>query len=267
MGHVFQEQDPCFFCGQITRLGKGRPCLGSGKYSVGAQSTVAHKRISPPHKDSGLLLSLTRSTKRVTFVCLSGRRGCVTTVQAGERGGGRGDTGGSTVTEGVDEVKAQGWPSLFVTASSFTERLCSSPMGRLVFIYFTVSLHSQTNCWWLHRPDPFRRLIVPFTFLRINEHSKRQIGFPLKWFHLSHIFFTFPKGCQTTHYEQKKVLIYNMIRWETKFTWIILKASSRSTEIYSWDTECEKRKGVLLHCRLSKKCISCHLAGEGKQTC
>lgn len=126
----FREQDLCFSCGQLTRLGKGRPSLGPGKYWVGAQSTVAHKRISPPHKDSGLLLSLTRPTKRVTFVCLGGRRGCVTTVQAGERGGGRGDTGGPTMTEGVDEVKTQGWPSLFVTASSFTEHLCSSPMGR-----------------------------------------------------------------------------------------------------------------------------------------
>lgn len=102
------EQDPCFSCGQLTRLGKGRPSLGSGKYGVGAQSTVAHKRISPPHKDRGPLLSLTRPTKRVTFVCLGGGRGCVTTVQAGERGGGRGEPGGPTMTEGVDEVKTHG---------------------------------------------------------------------------------------------------------------------------------------------------------------
>lgn len=78
VGHVFRgEQDPCFSCGQLTRLGKGRASLslGSGKYGVGAQSTVAHKRISPPHKDSGPLLSLTRPTKRVTFVCLGVQEG------------------------------------------------------------------------------------------------------------------------------------------------------------------------------------------------
>lgn len=227
-----REQDPCFICGQLTHLGKGRPCLGSGKYWVGAQSTVAHKRISPPHKDSGPLLSLTRTTKRVTFVGLGGRRGCVTTVQGGERGGGRGDTGGPTVTEGVDEVKTQGWPSLFVTASSFTEHLCSSPMGRLVFIYFTVALHSRTNCWWLHRPDPFRRLIVPSTFSWINERSKDRLDFLLNDSIFLRVFFTFPNGCQTTHYEQKRVVICNVITLETKFTWIILKASSQPADIY-----------------------------------
>lgn len=130
MGHVFRGADPCFSCGQLTCLEKGSPTFGPGKYCVGAQSTVAHKRISPPHKDSGPLLSLARPTKEVTFVCLGGRRGCVTTVQAGERGGGRGGTGGPTMTEGLDEVKTQGWPSLFVTASSFTEHRCSSPMVR-----------------------------------------------------------------------------------------------------------------------------------------
>lgn len=43
---------------------------------VGARLTVAHKRINPLHKDSVQLLSLTTSTKEVTFVCLSGRRRC-----------------------------------------------------------------------------------------------------------------------------------------------------------------------------------------------
>lgn len=103
------EPDPCSSCGQLTRLGKGQTLSWPGQIlGGGAQPTVAHKRISPPHIDSGLLLSLTRPTKRVTFVCLGGRRGCVTTVSAGERGGGRGDTGGPTMTEGVDEVKTQG---------------------------------------------------------------------------------------------------------------------------------------------------------------
>lgn len=70
---------------------------------------MAHKRISPPHKDSGPLLSLTRSTKEMTFVCLGCRVCvcvCVRTVQPGEGGGG-GGTGGATMTEGVDEMKTQ----------------------------------------------------------------------------------------------------------------------------------------------------------------
>lgn len=71
---------------QAEYLQKGNPSLGPGKRWVGGvRSTVAHKRISPPHKDSGPLLSLTRSTKEMTFVCLSGRRGCVRTVQPGAR--------------------------------------------------------------------------------------------------------------------------------------------------------------------------------------
>lgn len=83
---------------------------------MGARLTVAHKRITPPHKDSGPLLSLTRSTKEMTFVCLGGRRGCVRTVQPGGVGGGGGGGGGgtgiggvgaATLTEGVDEVKTQ----------------------------------------------------------------------------------------------------------------------------------------------------------------
>lgn len=73
---------------------------------MGAQSTVAHKRISPPHKDSGQLLSPTRSTKEMTFVCLGGRRGCVRTVRA-RVGGGGGGTGGPAMTEGLDEMKTQ----------------------------------------------------------------------------------------------------------------------------------------------------------------
>lgn len=81
------------------------------------RSAVAHKRISLPYKDSGPLLSLTRSTKEVTFVCLCGRRRCGRTVQAwfGEgwgggsvREGGGVTCGGATMTEGVDEVKTQG---------------------------------------------------------------------------------------------------------------------------------------------------------------
>lgn len=62
-------------------------------------STVAHKRISPLHKDSGPLLSPTRSTKEVTFVCLSGRRGCGRTVQTG--GDGAGWVGGGWGVGGV----------------------------------------------------------------------------------------------------------------------------------------------------------------------
>lgn len=82
------EQDPCFSCGQANTLRKrADPALARANIGWGvggAQSTVAHKRISPPHKDSGPLLSLTRATKRVTFVRLGGRRGgCVATVQAG----------------------------------------------------------------------------------------------------------------------------------------------------------------------------------------
>lgn len=82
-----REQIPCSSCGQLTHRPsarkKGSPSLGPGKRWVGARSTVAHKRISPPHKDSGPLLSLTRSTKEVTFVCLAGRRGCGRTGQPG----------------------------------------------------------------------------------------------------------------------------------------------------------------------------------------
>lgn len=48
---------------------------------VGGGSTVAHKRISPVHKDSGPLLTPARSTKEMTFVCFSGRRRCGRTVQ------------------------------------------------------------------------------------------------------------------------------------------------------------------------------------------
>lgn len=134
VGHVFPKADPRSSCGQLTRkaecLQKGNPSLGRGQRWVGARSTVAHKRISPPHKDSGPLLSLTRSTKEMTFVCLGGRRGCVRTVQPGVGGGG-GATGGATMTEGVDEMKTQDWPPLFATASSFTGHLWSSPMGCL----------------------------------------------------------------------------------------------------------------------------------------
>lgn len=65
------------------RLQKGSPSHRLGKHWVWARSTVAHKRIRPPHKDSGLLLTLTRSTKEVTFVCLCGRGGCGRMVQAG----------------------------------------------------------------------------------------------------------------------------------------------------------------------------------------
>lgn len=64
---------------------KDRPCLGPGERRVGARLTVAHKRISPAHKDSGQLPSLTRSTKEVTFVCLRGRRRCGRTGRAGGR--------------------------------------------------------------------------------------------------------------------------------------------------------------------------------------
>lgn len=89
VGHVFSRADPRSSCGQLTHrpsaCKKGSPSLGLGRHWVGARSTVAHKRISPPHKDSGPLLSLTRSTKELTFVCLSGRRGCGRTVQAGGR--------------------------------------------------------------------------------------------------------------------------------------------------------------------------------------
>lgn len=74
---------------------KGSPLLGPGKDWVGARPTVAHKRISAPHKDSGLLLSLTRSTKEVTFVCLGGRSGCGRTVRAPGVGGGGGTGGGA----------------------------------------------------------------------------------------------------------------------------------------------------------------------------
>lgn len=52
----------------------------------GGGSTVAHKRIRRPHKDSGPLLSPTGSTKEMTFVCLAGREGgCVRTVQLRRR--------------------------------------------------------------------------------------------------------------------------------------------------------------------------------------
>lgn len=82
---------------------------------------MAHKGISPPHKDSGPLLSLTRSTKEVTFVCLAGRRGCGRAVQAGGIRGGGGGTGGRvTMTEGVDEVKTQ--VTLFICSSVLFHR-------------------------------------------------------------------------------------------------------------------------------------------------
>lgn len=74
------------------------PCSWPGlSRRVGARLTVAHKRISPPHKDSGPLLSLTRSTKEMTFVCLGGRRGCVRTVRPGGVGGGGGSGGGTGI--------------------------------------------------------------------------------------------------------------------------------------------------------------------------
>lgn len=89
VGHVFPRADPHSSCGQHNTeaecLQKGSHSLGPGKRWVGVRSTVAHKRISPPHKDSGPLLSLTRSTKEMTFVCFGGRRGCVRTVQPGGR--------------------------------------------------------------------------------------------------------------------------------------------------------------------------------------
>lgn len=89
VGHVLPRADPDSSCGQLTTqaqcLQKGSPSLGLGKRWVGARSTVAHKRISPPHKDSGPLLSLTRSTKEMTFVCLGGGRGCGIAVRAGDR--------------------------------------------------------------------------------------------------------------------------------------------------------------------------------------
>lgn len=111
VGHVFPKADPCSSCGQLTRrpsaCKRATPLLAGASAGWGARSTVAHKRISPPHKDSGPLLSLTRSTKEMTFVCLSGRRGCVKTVQPGVGGGG-GGAGGATMTEGVDEMKTQG---------------------------------------------------------------------------------------------------------------------------------------------------------------
>lgn len=73
-GHVFPGADPCSSCGQLTRgpsaCNRAAPLLAWASTGWGARSTVAHKRISPPHKDSGPLLSLTRSTKEVTFVCL-----------------------------------------------------------------------------------------------------------------------------------------------------------------------------------------------------
>lgn len=92
---------------QAWSLQKGSGYLDPGERWVGARPTVAHKRISPLHKDSGPLLSLTRSTKEVTFVCLGGRRGCGTMVQAWGVGRGGGTVGGATMTEGVDEVKTQ----------------------------------------------------------------------------------------------------------------------------------------------------------------
>lgn len=120
VGHVFLRADPRSSCGQRTRKAecsrKGQPLFWPGRaLGGGARSAVAHKRISPQHKDSGPLLSLTRSTKEVTFVCLCGRRGCGRAGQ-GRGGGGRGEEeeeeaagtcGGATMTEGVDEVKTQ----------------------------------------------------------------------------------------------------------------------------------------------------------------
>lgn len=91
VGHVFSRADPPLLLRstntQAECLQKGSNSFGWGRHWVGARLTVAHKRISPPHKDSGPLLSLTRSTKELTFVCLSGRRGCGRTVQAGGRRG------------------------------------------------------------------------------------------------------------------------------------------------------------------------------------
>lgn len=97
VGHVFLRADPRSSCGQRTRKAecsrKGQPLFWPGRaLGGGARSAVAHKRISPQHKDSGPLLSLTRSTKEVTFVCLCGRRGCGRAGQGwgGQRGGGGG---------------------------------------------------------------------------------------------------------------------------------------------------------------------------------
>lgn len=49
---------------------KGNPSLGLGKHRERAWSTVAHKGITSPHKDSGLLLNPARSTKG-DDICLS----------------------------------------------------------------------------------------------------------------------------------------------------------------------------------------------------
>ena len=88
VGHVLPRAAPCSSCGPLTHRPIARervaPLLARASTGCGARPKVAHKRISPPHKDSRPLLSLTRSTKEMTFVCPGGRRGCGRMVQAGD---------------------------------------------------------------------------------------------------------------------------------------------------------------------------------------
>lgn len=131
---------------------------------VGAGLTVAHKRISPVHKDSRPLLTPARSTKGMTFVCFGGRRGCGQTIQ------------------GLEEKHWQKewmrWKlksdPFYVQQPPFSQD-SSGPLQRsaLVFIYFMVSPHSHKVLWWLHWPESSSCLVLLSTSLQIHgRHIK-----------------------------------------------------------------------------------------------
>lgn len=113
----------------------------------------------------------------------------------GLEGGGGGTGGGVTMTEGLDEVKTQEWPSLFAAASSFTWHLWSPPMGcSSVYLLHGFSLFTRGP---LMAPlaRPFQRAPFP----RSMNASKDRLDFLLMIPSFSDFFPTL-NGCSRVHY-------------------------------------------------------------------